>query len=35
MREWMQFPCEPREQIGDYQEVLLAAYEFVGSSGEV
>jgi hypothetical protein len=34
MREWVQFPCAPHEHIEDYQDVLLASYEFVGSSSE-
>jgi hypothetical protein len=31
MREWVQFPCVPHEEIGLYEDVLLAAYDYVGS----
>jgi hypothetical protein len=34
MREWVQFPCAPYEEIDDCQEVLLASYEYVGSSNQ-
>lgn len=34
MREWVQFPCAPHAEIEDYQEVLLASYEHVGSGGD-
>ncbi len=34
MREWVQFSCAPHKEIEGYQDVLLAAYEFVGSGGD-
>jgi hypothetical protein len=34
MREWVQFPCAPHEEIESYQEALLASYEYVGSGGD-
>jgi hypothetical protein len=34
MREWVQFPCAPHEEINRYEEILLASYEYVGSGGE-
>jgi len=34
MREWVQFPCAPHKEIETYREVLLASYEFVGSSNQ-
>jgi len=30
MREWVQFPCASPEETADYEDVLMAAYEFVG-----
>lgn len=30
MREWVQFPCASPEDVADHEDVLIAAYEFVG-----
>jgi len=35
MREWVQFPCTPHDEIDGYEQVLLASYEYVGSGGKI
>lgn len=34
MREWVQFPRTSPEEIAEYEDVLMAAYEFVGGKAQ-
>jgi hypothetical protein len=31
MREWVQFSCAPHDELLSYEEILLAAYEYVSA----